>query len=94
MLCRQCVNRRLEPGAERQGFGHTYQAGAAGPGGFAPDGSGYKSTVEVDYEILSDEDNEEFYVNRIIALRSASVPTSAVRPPPPPAWAAPACCLG
>lgn len=37
--------------------------GAAGPSGEAPDGSGYKTTVKVDYKILSDEDNEEFYAD-------------------------------
>jgi len=34
--------------------------GAAGPSGDAPDGSGFKSTVKVDYKIIGDEDNQEF----------------------------------
>ena len=34
--------------------------GLPGPNGFAPDGSGFKSTVKVQYRILSDSDNEEY----------------------------------
>lgn len=36
------------------------EPGGAGPGGDAPDGSGFKSTVKVEYKILGDEDNEEY----------------------------------
>lgn len=39
------------------------EPGADGPSGDAPDGSGFKKTVKVDYKILSDEDNEEFYAD-------------------------------
>lgn len=39
------------------------EPGAAGPAGQAPDGSGHRTTVKVDYKILSDEDNEEFYAD-------------------------------
>ena len=37
--------------------------GAAGPSGEAPDGSGLKKTVKVEYKILGDENNEEFYAD-------------------------------
>lgn len=36
------------------------EPGAAGPSGDAPDGSGFKSTVKVDYKILGDSNNEEY----------------------------------
>jgi hypothetical protein len=52
-----------------KGSGIRIQPGGGGPGGFAPDGSGYKNTVKVDYEILSDEDNEEFYADCGVSSR-------------------------
>jgi hypothetical protein len=40
--------------------GVNLEPGAAGPSGEAPDGSGIKTTVKVDYKILGDKDNKEF----------------------------------
>ena len=43
--------------------GVNLEPGFGGLSGDAPDGSGFKSTVKVNYKILSDEDNEEFYAD-------------------------------
>ena len=52
-----------------KGSGIRIEPGAAGPSGLAPDGSGFKTTVAVDYRILSDEDNEEFYADCGVSSR-------------------------
>ena len=49
--------------------------GGAGPSGQAPDGSGVKSTVKVEYHILSDEDNEDFYADCGVSSREVQGPT-------------------
>jgi hypothetical protein len=49
--------------------GVNIEPGAAGPSGDAPDGSGFKTTVKVDYKILSDEDNKEFYADCGVSSR-------------------------
>jgi hypothetical protein len=43
--------------------GVNIEAGGAGPSGHAPDGSGFRTTAKVEFKILSDEDNEEFYAD-------------------------------
>lgn len=43
--------------------GVNLEPGAPGPVGMAPDGSGFKTTVKVDYKILSDDKNEEYYAD-------------------------------
>lgn len=45
---------------EAKKSGIRIEAGAAGPSGDAPDGSGFKTTVRVNYTILSDDDNKTF----------------------------------
>lgn len=40
--------------------GVAIEPGASGPSGDAPDGSGFKTTVKVDYKILGDPDNKEY----------------------------------
>ena len=57
--------------------GVNIEPGAAGPSGLAPDGSGFKSLVEVKYEILSDEDNEEFYADCGVSAREVMGKTGA-----------------
>jgi hypothetical protein len=49
--------------------GVNIEPGGPGPTGYAPDGSGLKTTVKVDYKILSDEDNEEFYADCGVSSR-------------------------
>ena len=49
--------------------------GGAGPSGQAPDGSGVKTTVKVEYHILSDEDNENFYADCGVSAREVQGPT-------------------
>ena len=49
--------------------GVSLAAGGAGPSGPAPDGSGLKSTVKVEFTILSDEDNEKFYADCGVSAR-------------------------
>jgi hypothetical protein len=50
------------------------EPGTAGPSGHAPDGSGVKSTVKVDYKILSDKDNEDFYADCGVSSREVQGP--------------------
>ncbi len=52
-----------------KGSGVNIEPGGGGPSGFAPGGSGFKSTVKVNYKILSDEDNEEFYADCGVSAR-------------------------
>jgi hypothetical protein len=48
--------------------------GAAGPSGNAPNGSGVKSTVKVDYKILSDPANKEYYADCGVSSREVQGP--------------------
>lgn len=57
------------------------EPGAPGPSGQAPDGSGYRTTVKVDYRILSDEDNEEFYADCGYSAREVQGPAGTDTPP-------------
>jgi hypothetical protein len=49
--------------------GINMEPGSAGPSGDAPDGSGFKSTVKVNYNILSDESNEKFFADCGVSAR-------------------------
>lgn len=52
-----------------KGSGVNIEPGSSGPSGFAPDGSGFRSLVKVNYNILSDEDNEKFYADCGVSAR-------------------------
>jgi hypothetical protein len=46
-----------------KGSGVNIEPGGPGPVGMAPDGSGFKTTVKVKYNILGDDKNEEYYAD-------------------------------
>jgi len=58
-----------------KGSGVNIAPGFLGPSGYAPDGSGFKTTARVIYKILSDQDDEKFYADCGVSAREVMGPS-------------------